>query len=70
MKETGEEAWGKDIRSGLSAFSGLTHAMWRFQTRDLIRAVAAGLDHSHSHGSAILEPHLRPIPQLTAMPDP
>ena len=39
-----------------------------FQARGLIRAVAAGLPHSHSH--ARFEPHLRPTPQLTAMPDP
>ena len=42
------------------------------QVRGLIRAVAAGLRHSyrHSHSNARSELHLRPTPQLTAMPDP
>ena len=39
-----------------------------FQARDLIRAVAASLRHSHS--SAGSEPCLQPTPQLTATPDP
>ena len=38
------------------------------QTRGHIRATAAGLQHSHSNARS--EPHLRPTPQLTAMPDP
>ena len=38
------------------------------QARDLIRAVATGLHHSHSNAKS--EPHLRPIPQLMAMLDP
>ena len=38
------------------------------QARGLIRATAAGLHHSHSNAGSQL--HLRPIPQLTAMPDP
>ena len=38
------------------------------KARGLIRAVAAGLH--HSHGNARSELHLRPTPQLTAMPDP
>ena len=38
------------------------------QARDLIRAVAAGLFHSHSNARS--EPGLRATPQLTAMPDP
>ena len=38
------------------------------QARGPIRAVAAGLRHSHSHAGS--EPHLQPTPQLTATPDP
>ena len=38
------------------------------RARGLIGAVAAGLHHSHSHVGS--EPHLRPTPQLQAMPDP
>ena len=38
------------------------------QARDLIRAVATGLGQSHSKAGAEL--HLRPTPQLMAMPDP
>ena len=38
------------------------------QARGRIRAVVAGLHHSHSNMGS--EPPLRPIPQLTAMPDP
>ena len=36
--------------------------------RDGIGAVAARLPHSRSNAGS--EPHLQPIPQLTAMPDP
>ena len=39
-----------------------------FQARGPIGAVAAGLCQSHSNARS--EPHLRPIPQLTATPDP
>ena len=38
------------------------------QARSLIGAVAAGLCHSHSNIRS--EPHVRPTPQLMAMPDP
>ena len=38
------------------------------QARDLLRATAAGLRHSHSHARSELR--LRPIPQLTVTPDP
>ena len=40
------------------------------QARGRIGAVAASLHHSHSHIHARSQPHLRPTPQLTAMPDP
>ena len=36
--------------------------------RGLIRAVAAGLRHSYSISGS--KPHLRPTPQLMAVPDP
>ena len=38
------------------------------QARGGIRAAAAGLHHSHSNIGSV--PHLQPIPQLTATPDP
>ena len=38
------------------------------QARGQIGDVAAGLHHSHSNEG--YKPHLQPIPQLTAMPDP
>ena len=38
------------------------------QARGPIGAVATGLHHSHSNTGS--EPHLRPTPQLTVMPDP
>ena len=38
------------------------------QARGPIGAIAAGLHHSHSNSRS--EPHLRPTPQLMAMPDP
>ena len=38
------------------------------QAKGQIRAVAAGLYHSHSHAGS--KPHLRPTPQLKAMPEP
>ena len=37
------------------------------QARGLIGAAASGLHHSHSNMGS--EPHLRPTPQLRAMPD-
>ena len=40
------------------------------QARGLIRATAASLQHSHSHGNSGSEPCLQTTPQLTAMPDP
>ena len=44
--------------------TGLLHG--NSQARGRIRATAAG----HSHSSARYKPHLQPLPQLTAMPDP
>ena len=38
------------------------------QARGQIGATAAALHNSHSNGGS--RPHLRPVPQLTAMPDP
>ena len=38
------------------------------QARGRIRAIAAGLHHSHSNMGS--EPRLQPTPQLMAMPDP
>ena len=38
------------------------------QARGQIRAVAAGLHHSHSNAES--QPCLQPTPQFTAMPDP
>ena len=38
------------------------------QARGPIGATAAGLHHSHSNTGS--DPHLRPTPQPTAMPDP
>ena len=38
------------------------------QVRGLIGAIATGLRHSHSNVGS--EPHLQPIPQLMATPDP
>ena len=40
------------------------------QDRGLIGTAAAGLHHSHSHSHTRSVLHLRPIPQLTATPDP
>ena len=40
------------------------------QARGRFGAAAASLYHSHSHGIERSEPHLRPTPQLAAMPDP
>ena len=49
------------FRATLSAYGGS-------QARGLIGATAASLHQSHSNTRA--ESHLRPTPQLTAMPDP
>ena len=40
------------------------------QARGQIRAAAASLSHSNSHNNTRSKPHLRPIPQLEATPDP
>ena len=40
------------------------------QARGRIGAVAASLQHSHSHSNTRSEPRLQPISQLTATPDP
>ena len=77
--------WGKEefsmcylcplhlIRNGyynffLSFFRAAPMACGGSRARGLIGAVAAGLHQSHSHTRS--EPRLRPIPQLTATPDP
>ena len=53
----------------LFAFSRATPVAYGgFQARGLIGAVATGLHQSHSNAGC--EPHLQPIPQLTATPDP
>ena len=49
-------------------FLGLHLGIWRFPGWGLIRGVAAGLHQGHRNKGC--EPHLRPKPQLTAMPDP
>ena len=49
------------FRAALAAHEGS-------QARGPIRATAAGLHHSHRN--TISELHLRPVPQLTATPDP
>ena len=49
-------------------FRAIPMAYGGSQARGQIRAVAADLHHSHSN--ARFEPHLRPIPQLMATPDP
>ena len=38
------------------------------QARGQIRAVAGGIQHSHSNARS--KEHLQPVPQLTAKPDP
>ena len=50
------------------SFQGCTRGVWRFPGQGLMGAAAAGLCQSHSNARS--EPHLRPIPQLTAIPDP
>ena len=53
----------------LFAFSRAAPAAYRSsQARGLMRAVAAGLHHSHSNARS--EPCLQPTPQLTATPNP
>ena len=52
----------------VSLFRATSTAYGGSQARGLIGAIAAGLRHSHSNTG--FEPHLQPIPQLTAMPDP
>ena len=49
-------------------FEGCTCSIWRFPGYGRIGAAAAGLHHSHSNARS--EPHLWPIPQLMAIPDP
>ena len=49
------------FRAALEAY-GYSQAM------DRIRATAAILCHNHTNAGS--KPHLRPTPQLTAMPDP
>ena len=49
-------------------FRGAPAAYGVSQARSQIRVRAAGLCHSCSNTRS--EPHLRPTPQLTAMPDP
>ena len=46
---------------------GIPAAYGGSQTRGQVRAVAAGLHHSHSDARS--EPRLRSTPQLTARPD-
>ena len=49
-------------------FRAIPMAYGGSQARSQIRAVAAGLHHSHSNTGS--EPHLKPIPQLMASLDP
>ena len=48
-------------------FQGCIVAYGGSQARDLIGTTAASLHHSHGN---VRSKHLRPKPQLTAMPDP
>ena len=48
-------------------FMGTPTAYGSSQARGPIGATAVGLHHSHSNVGS--EPHLRPTPQRTAMPD-
>ena len=61
----------QDLSDGFFFFFGLFRATLvaygGSQARDQIRAIVAGLHHSHSNTRS--EPRLRPTPQLTAMPD-
>ena len=49
-------------------FRAMLVAYGESPARGQIRAVASGLHHSHSNAGSEL--HLRPPPQLMAMPDP
>ena len=49
-------------------FRAIPMAYESSQARGQVRAVAAGLRHSHSNMGS--KPHLQPTPQLTAVPDP
>ena len=49
------------FRAALVAYGGS-------QARGPVGAIAASLCHNHSQAGS--EPHLRPTPQITAMPDP
>ena len=49
-------------------FTAIPAAYGGSRARGLIGAIAASLHHSHSNVGS--KPHLQPIPQLTAMPDP
>ena len=49
-------------------FSTAHAAYGSFQVRGRIGTAAAGLHHRHSNSG--FEPHLQPIPQLMATPDP
>ena len=56
---------------GLFAFPRATPVAYGgSQTRGLIRAVAASLNHSHSNSNVGSKPRLGPTPQLMAMMDP
>ena len=54
--------------SSIFFFFSFLCGIWKFLGQGLNRAAAASLCHSHSNTRS--EPHLRSIPQLTAMPDP
>ena len=54
--------------SSLLSFRAAPAAYGGSQARGQIGATAAGLSQSHSNARS--EPHLRPTPQLMAMPDP
>ena len=49
-------------------FRATPMAYGSFQARGQIKAIAAGLRHSHSNSGP--EPCLQPIPQFMVMPDP
>ena len=59
-------AWFKTLL--LLLFGAPPTAYGGSQARGRIRAAATSLPHSHSNAGS--QPHLRPTPQLTAMPDP
>ena len=66
-KDLGPRRHNLEIRA-FFFFFGLPKAYGGFQARSQIRAITAGLRHSHRHMGS--ERHLRPTPQLTATPDP